>query len=209
MTKYKYLCNHSFFKEQNEKSFYWAGFIAADGSLIKRKYSKISKICLSIKDIEHLEKFKSNIQSNHPIKIYNNSCEIVIVSNFIYEDLKIFDIIPNKTKIYSMPEWLEQHELYYHFLRGYFDGDGTITSCGLVKNRKIIQKNWSILGTEKFITQYLKFLTKNNLPQAKIRKHSSVFKISCSGNRNIQKIYELLYSNSIIFLDRKLLKFKL
>src|ERR1700678_2051133 len=31
----KYTCDHEFFSRDNEASFYWAGFIAADGNISK------------------------------------------------------------------------------------------------------------------------------------------------------------------------------
>lgn len=37
----------------------------------------------------------------------------------------------------------------------------------------------------------------------RIKTHSSIYKISYSGNFNITKIYNYLYSRSTIFLDRK------
>ncbi len=53
-----YTCNENFFSYDSAENFYIAGFIAADGSLQKRKYSKILKICLSNNDLLHLEKIK-------------------------------------------------------------------------------------------------------------------------------------------------------
>src|SRR6202012_4195146 len=65
-----YTCDHNFFSQDTEQSFYLAGFVAADGSLQKRKYSKILKITLSEKDQSHLEKIKILLGSNNPIKNY-------------------------------------------------------------------------------------------------------------------------------------------
>lgn len=220
--KYKgiYHCNDNFFKHESSESFYLAGFIAADGSVQYRKYSKILKITLSKKDISHLEKIKEILKSNHPIKEYevkksklinsNHQCvELQIANKQIVDDLKKFNIIPNKTKAYEMPEWLLSHHFLNHFMRGYFDGDGTVTYCGLGENRKIAQLNFSILGTEKFIQQYREILFKNcKANYAKITKNNSIFKISYSGNNLIKNIYDFLYKNQTISLQRKMSKFK-
>ncbi len=220
--KYKgiYHCNNNFFKNESPESFYLAGFIAADGSVQYRKYSKILKITLSKKDLEHLEKIKKLLESNHPIKEYqvkknklvtsDKECvELQIANKNIVEDLKKFNIIPNKTKTYEMPEWLLSHKFLNHFMRGYFDGDGTITHCGLVKGRKIIQLSFSILGTKKFIQQYRDILSKNcKTNDAKIIDHHSIYKISYSGNNVVKNIYDFLYKNQNICLQRKYAKFK-
>jgi len=215
-----YVCNENYFKNDTEGSFYWAGFIAADGSVQKRKYSKILKIALSQNDHQHIELFKKSIESTHPIKTHEvkpsklvktkNMCsEIQIANNNIYNDLNRFNIIPNKTKVYTFPEWLIDHELVNHFMRGYFDGDGTITNCGLGKNRSVIQKSFSILGTKQFIEQYMNTLiSKTLLNEVKISPHYSVFKLSYSGNNNIKTIYNFLYKNATIYLYRKHNKFQ-
>ena len=219
--KYKgtYYCNNNFFKDESAESFYLAGFIAADGSVQYRKYSKILKITLSKKDIDHLEKIKKILESNHPIKEYtvkksklvdsNHECvELQIANKNIVEDLAKFNIIPNKTKIYEMPEWLLSHQFLNHFMRGYFDGDGTITYCGLGKGRKILQLNFSILGTEKFIQQYREILSKNcNTNCVKIINHHSIYKIGYSGNNIVKNIYDFLYKDQTICLQRKMLKY--
>ena len=48
----RYSFNERFFSEDSEASFYWAGFIAADGCL----YKKTLSIGLSSKDKCHLQK---------------------------------------------------------------------------------------------------------------------------------------------------------
>jgi hypothetical protein len=134
-----YSCDNNFFSKNTEEAFYWAGFIAADGSVQKRKYSKILKITLSTNDLKHLELFKKQILCDCPIKEYivkpsklvktsNKCCEIQIVSEKIFEDLARFNVVPDKTFIYQIPDWLLEHPLRHHFMRGYFDGDGCITT---------------------------------------------------------------------------------
>jgi hypothetical protein len=210
-----YSCNHNIFSEETEKSFYLAGFIAADGSLQNKKHSKILKIALSRKDLGHLEKIKFLLESNNPIKNYitkpsrlvktcNEYSELSIVSDKIYNDLGNFNIVPNKTFIYSMPNWLIAHPLVSHFMRGYNDGDGTFSHCGLGKRRTVIQLSFSIIGTENFINQYKAILINNcNINNTKIIKIGNVYRLCYSGNKNIYKIVNFLYKDTTIFLDRK------
>jgi hypothetical protein len=214
-----YECNENIFDSDNAESFYLAGFIAADGSLQKRQYSKILKICLSNVDLAHLEKIKISFNSNHPIKTYNvkpgkliktsHKCvEIQIVSDKIYDDLLRFNIVPNKTFIYMMPEWLVNHPLVHHFMRGYFDGDGSISYCGLSAGRAIKQLHFNILGTQNFIEEYRNILIKNcQLHYNKTVVKNNVFSLSYSGNKVVKKIYDFLYKDATIWLDRKREKF--
>ncbi len=215
----KYTCDHDLFKTDSEISFYLAGFIAADGSLQKRKYSKILKITLSEKDLIHLKLIRNLFKSNHIIraymvkpnklvKSYNRCIELQITSNSIFDDLKRFNIIPNKTKVFKLPEGIINHELINHFIRGYFDGDGTIGNCGLMKGRKIRQKAINLLGTREFIEQFQSILIKNCLiNKNKIVKVGNIYRIGYSGNRNIKNIYKFLYKGANIYLQRKKDKF--
>lgn len=214
-----YTCNNDFFKLDSPESFYLAGFIAADGSVQYRKYSKVLKITLSLKDIDHLDKIKTILNSTHHIKKYKVKasklvkkelycCELQIVNKTLVEDLKRFNIVPNKTFKYEMPLWLVNHKFINHFMRGYFDGDGTISQCGLNKNRSIKQLNFSIIGTEPFIRQYQNILINNAyLNRTKILKHHNVYKLCYSGNNTIKNIFNFLYEKDSICLTRKYKKF--
>lgn len=93
-------------------------------------------------------------------------------------------------------------------MRGYFDGDGSISNCGLGINRKIIQKSFKILGTELFISQYKELLKSNcNLNDNKILKIKNIYSLSYSGNNAVKRIYDFLYKDATIYLDRKRDKF--
>lgn len=93
------IVNHSFFSQDTEESFYWAGFIAADGCVMQRGKNCFKlQIRLSIKDIEHLQKFKNHIKSTSKlsksntsygtIDKINESISISITSKQIFDDLK-------------------------------------------------------------------------------------------------------------------------
>jgi hypothetical protein len=207
-----YTCNENFFSYDTPESFYIAGFIAADGSLQQRQYSKILKICLSDKDLAHLEKIKLALDSDHIIKIYDvkpsklvittHKCaELSITSNQIYDDLQRFNIMPNKTFTYNMPEWLINHSMVHHFMRGYFDGDGTISTSSK-------QGGFNILGTKSFLAQYRTILENNcKLNHNKICVKGNVFSLSYGGRHMMCKLYQFLYRDATICLDRKQIKF--
>lgn len=215
-----YTCNHNVFASDTEKSFYLAGFIAADGSLQGKKYSKVLKITLSIKDRAHLEMMRSLLGSDNPIKTYwvepnecvktRNQCvELQIVSKSIYTDLRRFNIVPNKTMVYSIPNWLLTHPNVNHFMRGYLDGDGTFSHCGLGKGRIVKQASFSMIGTERFVTQYRDILVANcNITPAKITKKKSIYATCYSGNNVLRDMASFLYKDATIYLPRKYDKIK-
>lgn len=213
-----YTCDHNIFDRETEVSFYLAGFIAADGSLQKRKYSKTLQISLSKKDAEHLEKIKILLSSNNPIKEYtirpsglvktiNYAVQLNIVSKNIFDDLGKFNIVPNKTKTYQFPEWLISHPLVHHFMRGYFDGDGSITNSGTEKRK--YQKSFIMIGTKQFVEYYRNILVAQcNIHSPSIFFHNnSVYRFTCSSNKTVELIYNFLYKDATIYLNRKRDKF--
>ena len=78
--------NKDYFKVFTPQSAYWAGFIAADGSIKERGKSKALIIGLSNVDRNHLQKFKEDIEYSGTIKNYGYSY-LSIHSKDICEDL--------------------------------------------------------------------------------------------------------------------------
>jgi hypothetical protein len=207
-----YECDENIFKEETERAFYLAGFIAADGCVYHRKHSSILSIALSIKDIEHLQNIKKLFRATNKIEFYtdkNNlqSCRISIVSKIICKDLEKFNIVPRKSLIYTFPEWLTDHPLVHHFIRGYADGDGSWSNRHTAKNRIIKQTSFSILGTQNLVLAFKKIIEERcqikSMAEIKKRDDEKVYRLTYYGNNMVSKIYEFLYNSSSIYLSRK------
>lgn len=221
----KHTFNQNFFKEDNERSFYWAGFIAADGCVKKRKTSSKTtpyryelSISLSIKDKSFLEKFKSDIDFSGNIghKIIKNSkrnvkwndseaVEISITSKENFDDLSRFNIVPRKSLIYTFPEWLINHKYVNHFMRGYFDGDGSFYIID--KKKEVPQVAFSLRGTQDFLKTYRSIFESNNLVKKRekdIRINSGIGVLEYGGNKVVKSIKDFLYKDANVYLERKL-----
>jgi hypothetical protein len=204
-----YSCNDSFFTSDAPESFYWAGFIAADGCIFNNKKGNTQlKINLSVFDVEHLKKFVDAV--NFTGKIENikwkkkDGVLVRITSKQIVEDLKRFNIVPKKTFIYTLPEWLIDHPLVNHFMRGYFDGDGSVWFT-LPKTNKTQVLNFEILGTNSLVNTYTAILNKKCDVNFLIRKKKKIWHGRFSGNQAAQKVRSFLYkdANDTIVLERK------
>lgn len=219
--------NDNFFKDDNELSFYWAGFIAADGCIGQRTKSKNGiktlsesyalSIGLSIKDKEHVEKFKEHIQTTAPIGIYlvknseqnpkwndTEKAEIKITSQKIFTDLMRFNITQRKSLTYTFPEWILDNKLLNHFMRGYFDGDG---SFYIQEHKtKSDQLYFCVRGTPEFLKVYRSVLERENLVTTRdteIRINSGQGTLEYGGNGVIARISNYLYNNATVYLNRK------
>lgn len=109
--------------EDNPISWYWIGFILADGSIINGRL----QIGLSIKDKEHLLKFAEFINYSGSFAETTTSIQVAV------KDLEIvnkicnkYNILPKKT--YNPPSILNTLSIdaLYCILAGFIDGDGTI-----------------------------------------------------------------------------------
>ena len=204
----KYTANYRFFETiDSEEKAYWLGFIAADGYVTKQ--NKVG-ITLSSKDKSHLEKFKESISATHPVSDYigntpykNNTeySKIIITSKEMKYDLVRLGIVENKTLLLSFP--LTDSELLKHYVRGYVDGDGSISRTKS-SGGNLYEYQLKVAGTKNFLEGILKFL---NQSHQKLYKRNQDDKdnyyFSIGGNIQVEKVLDSLYEDSNIYLDRK------
>ena len=205
--KLKHTVDNNFFNKENEESFYWAGFIAADGCVNNRHRLNLG---LSILDQVHLNKLRLSLNYSGTVKSYSDStCELSIYSKQICNDLqKKFNIIPRKSLVYTFPNQIKDHDLINHFMRGYFDGDGSLYYPATKKLTP--QLYFNLRGTSQFLNSFKDILNKNCYINDKtIRLNGGIYSLDYGGNKITKKIMDFLYKNSSIFLERKFNKYKL
>lgn len=206
---YKNFFDITFFKNYNELSCYWAGFIMADGNIHTKRQAL--QIGLASKDKKHLIKFSNHIKHNNKLT-YNkktNSYKIFISGKWFANDLKNnFGITSDKTFTTVFPKLQDEYNL--DFIRGIFDGDGCITQTnqnGYIRDLIIFCGTFELM---QFIENYfynLGVITHNNTGHASISKNRSIYTISFS-NKNAFKILNFIYKDCNIYLDRKYKKYK-
>ena len=212
----KYQSNTSKFQKiDNEEKAYWLGFIAADGCIYKRSTNKAGgflAISLSRKDKDHLLKFKNFMESNVPIidfiqnDGYSNNTEmskIIINSNELVNDLCSLGIT-NKKSLTLKPPKIDS-EYYLPFIKGYFDGDGSIY-------RVAASNIWglSFEGTKEILEWIAQVLHLNNKLEKRYKDNpNNNYYIRCGGNNKTYTIMNEFYESVGISLDRKLEKYTL
>lgn len=198
--------NHNYFKIQTPDMAYWLGILSSDGCIASNK--NLIYIELQRTDKELLEKLNNSINNEREIKdYYNNSrnyenSKLYFYSQEIKGDLATYHIIPNKTynKDFIFPEKL-QEEFYPDYIRGLFDGDGSIKDANHTPC-------WQIDSSSLDIIQHLyDYLNKLNIAVKIIecpKVNCIIYRLYCYGQVNLYKIYNLLYNTpSNLFLKRK------
>lgn len=210
-TKSKYSCDNNFFSRDNELSFYWAGFLAADGCLFKKINTKTINLYISDKDEGHLRLFKNHVNYNGIIRRSmtrrdnpnwkdTTQCGMVISSAEMFNDLGRFNLKPNKSLIYEFPEHLKNHEYIHHFIRGYIDGDGCFY-FDASRNRVCFE----LRGTNNCMQNILDIFGEQCgiKHESNVTKPDATSKIKLSGKKYMFKLVDYLYKDATIFLQRK------
>ena len=157
-------CNYSFFDNiDNEVKAYFLGLFYADGYNDQKKGA--IHLGFAEKDRELLDKFKEAIEATHAITLQNRKVVVgnaqpfyrmTIASRPLSEALASHGCMQSKTHLLEkLPEMEES--LIRHFIRGYFDGDG---SAYYTKSRNLDRLNLSFTGNKPFLEDIQAYLIK-------------------------------------------------
>lgn len=204
----KYFHNEDFFENiDTEEKAYWLGFMFADGYIINNEHRYGQDgfgLTLAQDSIDAIEKFKKSLNATNPI-CYDNSkptgqrqVKLVCCSQKTVNDLIDKGCIKNKSCYLQPPKHIPE-ELIRHFIRGFFDGDGS-----LMRHQK----------SEKSIIFSLDFTTTYNMAKwlQEILKLGSIFPekrrdstwyYSIGGNQQVLQICHYMYDNANIYMNRK------
>lgn len=191
-----------FSKIDTEEKAYWLGFLYADGCVHSNNY----EISINITDKEHVQKFQQAIgATGHKITEIQDKrfsaaktlYQFTIKDKQLHSDLIKWGCVPQKTliidKIPNIPR-----DYVSHFLRGYFDGDGSLHYLQGTNNYRISFTS----GSESFLNDIQKELQ----TQVSIG-HSSenTCQLQISGRKQVERILRYLYQGSTeaTRLDRK------
>lgn len=151
--------NESAFSKYTPEACYWAGFLAADGNISSGSRGKMNRIRLYLAecDIGHLEKFKKFLGSDHKVTHTPKyrRCSFEFCSSEIAKDLlEKYGIGPKKSLTYTGPDFLPD-DMWKHFIRGVFDGDGSASEY--LTHRSCKHKSFvaNVMGT-KFLIEKIK-----------------------------------------------------
>ena len=211
----KYQYNEDFFKcIDTEEKAYWLGFIYADGNVNDFGKFELS-VALAYKDKNHLEKLRDILAPNKELseqevtlkgKVYP-SVRLQICNKVIVQDLIKLGCYPRKTSIITFPnEQILPKHLQNHFIRGYFDGDGSLTINYSKTNA--VQPKFSLLGTEPFLLSIQDIFSDYGVTPVKLYTKGNAYVYYKGGRQQCLKIREYLYHNATVYLERKAEKFR-
>ena len=141
--------NDDYFSTESANMAYLLGFLASDGT-VDKKNNRI-KIGLSSVDRDFLEIVAQELNFEGKIFDYETTngyqvSELTFTSPKIKQELAKYNIVPNKTFTFTFPKNLSK--IYWiDFIRGYFDGDGSVSVTGTAIRWQICSATKNILET--------------------------------------------------------------
>ena len=148
------------------------------------------------------------------IKVFSNG--LLLFQRGIANDLRLnkslmlkhisdeLGCVPNKTRVIQLPRL--RADLYRHFIRGFFDGDG----CLQLQDKKYRCRFDSTSASKRFLEQVRPIITAHAKTNGYLGKESKyeVWHLNYSGYQ-VQDILDWLYKDSNFYLQRKYTKYKL
>ncbi len=208
----KHNVNSNFFKIWSPKMAYVLGFIGADGNICHSGRTHVLHIASDDKDI--IEKIKLTLGYDGPIhqkERFNGkiSYSLRICDQTIFNDLQKLSITERKSLTFTPPEI--PANLIRHFIRGYFDGDGSVCLRNISYKSRIVVYFYTASQT---MSEYLYLNIKqllNNSYNGKIgtfliQQKKPHYRISL-GHKSSVKLFDYMYRDSELYLERKFNKF--
>lgn len=195
----------------NELEAYLLGFFYADGCVCNSKEGryKVFSIALAEKDKNFLQWIADiiniTLNTNYSLK-YNaktKSYRLIVSNKGFVENLIRHGIVPRKT--YENDDSVFQNipdNFKWHFIRGYFDGDGSI--CYAKGSNKWTSNMVSL--NETLIRSICNYCAKD-IHHGTVRCDKKYFRFCLSGNKCVAKFGEMIYQNAHYFMKRKKEKF--
>lgn len=218
--KRKYTLNEDYFEKLDSKDkAYFLGFIYADGFITKKSQGQ-NILGLTLAEEEPLEKFKKYINCNKPIGVYkkvnsysDKSIEhkLALISDKLVSDIEKLGVIERKSLILTFPDLPK--DLVPHFIRGYFDGDGSVfLHKDSRKDYNNLYLGINICGTKEFLEKlitYLPFIENDLCICKELRKETNCWNIKFNSNIRSLNLYHYMYKDcDDLYLSRKREKFE-
>ena len=199
---------------------YILGFYIADGCLNGNKFV----ITLNEKDKEILEKIRDYMSPitkliykketinkqgivSHPMYSFAFACKEIVSC---LEDLGLGK---NKTYLSKSIKNIVPKELMWDFIRGYWDGDGCISSSNVTKNVKETSYNYINIGftiiskDPDILNEMNEFFIEEGINTHVYPDNKGNYLVGTHSKPEIEKIYNKLYTSSNLFMERKRAKF--
>ena len=208
----KYTHDFDFFETiDTEEKAYWLGFMFADGYIVdhSNRYGEDHfGMTLHKKDTSSLEAFKKSIKATNPITDVSREnrqlSRLLMTSQKTVDDLISHGCVKQKSLILEPPIGVPE-ELIPHFIRGFFDGDGSIfyNKTALEKHPTWKTPNYTIeFTTTLSMAGWLRERYKVGKIYKEVRREKTYYYRTNSNKQSLLLANEI-YKDATIYMERK------
>jgi hypothetical protein len=185
----------AFLRIDTEETAYWLGFLYADGAVWGSRYVAL---WLKESDAGHVERFRRFLDCEHPLRLdpKRKAVGITVVSRLLYDGLVKQGCVPRKSLKLSFPT--VPSKLESHFIRGYFDGDGSAYLGGGTPTL-------SFVGNKDFLEAIHSRINAAVNGNGRLHPHcrSAAWYLTYRGEFQVPVVRDGLYQAATVWLPRK------
>lgn len=198
----KYSIKPDFFKNWSNEMAYILGLSFAD-AYISKSYDKGYTFGISLIDEKLIRKINKAMESSYPIKkrTYGSKgiiYELKFYTKQIYDQLIEKGLSERKSLNMKFPDIPDK--FFWHFIRGYFDGDGTVRRMG-----RYLQINIAS-GSKAFVYSmchnFSEFRINYSIYSRDKNRKNTLYELQ-SRAKTTRAFCMKMYENATIFLERK------
>lgn len=192
----RYKVNHDYFATIDcEEKAYWLGFLAADGSIDEAR--NLVQLELAAVDMAHVEAFVRAVEASGPVAYSRKrqSYKARVRSPRMVGDLAKCGVVPRKSL--TLAPWKGPSRLMRHYLRGLFDGDGSI--CHTAQGRWYV----AMVGSRAAVCAFAEYVAKETGVKSRVTAHRRIWRVDYRGLASAQAVAALLYNDASTYLLRK------
>ncbi len=202
--RHKYTFNEDLLDQDNSNKYYLLGLYAADGTISRNRNNKFIELSLNKKDKCLLNDIRKLFNTEKPLyKGKDNCLKFTLFSDKLFDTMVSFGIHERKSLTLNLTSNIP-NEYILDFLRGYYDGDGSITG------KQCADITLALTGSKLFANQieslYKKIGYNVNVYGFSAGKKNTLYTIKKCGKTGLE-ILAKMYSNGGLFLPRKYEKF--
>ena len=185
----KYDMDHTFFNViDTEPKAYALGLWAADGTVLRTGWE--ARLKLHQRDSDILRALQDDIEFTGPLRVDGVSRCLALCSVDIVHGLAAHGVHPNKTTTLQFPAFITDRRLLLHYLRGMFDGDGSIG-----KQVRLVT------GSKPFVTGFQAWYTATYGKPVYTLQEDNIYRVVC--NRRDAEFIHDMYTGATVYMSRK------
>jgi len=205
--KRRYSFNERYFQSLSSPEVcYWLGFLFADGSM--SEVSNALRINLKASDASHLQCFLSDLEAtSHHVKYKivsgHKVAGIAVTSKYLRQDLASWGMtMPKKER--QLPQIPQR--FVHHFVRGYFDGDGSISVNRTEKGE--LWKASIVAISHIMLEQIAEALSEAHIPCSIYHPTNTNLWYLAVGRNQVKRFGQWLYADASRSMARKRVRFE-